>query len=91
MAFLNETGVTVLADEVKTYVGNTAVAKETGKGLSTNDYTTDEKTKLAGIATGANKTIVDGSLSSTSTNPVQNKVIHTEFGKNLIKMVILKI
>ena len=31
------------------------VQKETGKGLPTNDYTTDEKTKLAGIADGANK------------------------------------
>ena len=31
------------------------VQKETGKGLSTNDYTTADKTKLAGIATGANK------------------------------------
>lgn len=31
------------------------VQKETGKGLSTNDYTTAEKTKLAGIAEGANK------------------------------------
>lgn len=30
------------------------VSKESGKGLSTNDYTTTEKTKLAGIATGAN-------------------------------------
>ena len=29
------------------------VDKETGKGLSTNDYTTAEKSKLAGIATGA--------------------------------------
>ena len=29
------------------------VAKETGKGLSTNDYTTAEKQKLAGIAEGA--------------------------------------
>lgn len=29
------------------------VDKETGKGLSTNDYTTTEKDKLAGIATGA--------------------------------------
>ena len=28
--------------------------KETGKGLSTNDYTDAEKTKLAGIETGAN-------------------------------------
>lgn len=30
------------------------VAKEEGKGLSTNDYTTEEKTKLEGIAEGAN-------------------------------------
>ena len=36
-----------------------------------------DKTKLNGIATGANKTTVDSSLSSTSTNPVQNKVINT--------------
>lgn len=31
------------------------VDKVEGKGLSTNDYTTAEKTKLAGIADGANK------------------------------------
>lgn len=37
----------------------------------------DDKSKLDGIATGANKTVVDSSLSSTSTNPVQNKVINT--------------
>lgn len=35
-----------------------------------------DKTKLNGIASGANKTTVDSSLSSTSTNPVQNKVIN---------------
>lgn len=53
------------------------VDKVSGKGLSTNDYTTTEKNKLAGIAEGANKTIVDSALSSTSTNPVQNKVVNT--------------
>ena len=36
-----------------------------------------DKTKLDGIATGANKTVVDSALSSTSTNPVQNKVINS--------------
>ncbi|MCI5605584.1 MAG: right-handed parallel beta-helix repeat-containing protein, partial [Clostridia bacterium] len=36
-----------------------------------------DKTKLNGIATGANKTTVDTALSSTSTNPVQNKVVQT--------------
>ena len=39
--------------------------------------TADERTKLSGIATGANKTTVDAALSSSSTNPVQNKVINT--------------
>lgn len=34
-------------------------------------------TKLNGIATGANKTTVDSSLSSSSTNPVQNKVVNS--------------
>lgn len=34
-------------------------------------------TKLNGIAEGANKTTVDTSMSSTSTNPVQNKVVQT--------------
>lgn len=33
--------------------GISAVEQETGKGLSTNDYTTTEKNKLAGIAAGA--------------------------------------
>ena len=35
-----------------------------------------DKTKLNGIAAGATKTTVDSALSSTSTNPVQNKVIY---------------
>lgn len=36
-----------------------------------------DKKKLDGIAAEANKTIVDTTMSSTSTNPVQNKVINT--------------
>lgn len=42
-----------------------------------NTLTDSEKTKLSGIATEANKTVVDSALSSTSTNPVQNKVINS--------------
>lgn len=53
------------------------VSTENGKGLSTNDYTTTEKNKLAGIESQANKTVVDDSLSASSENPVQNKVINT--------------
>ena len=51
------------------------VAKETGKGLSTNDFSNTYKTKLDGIEEGANKTVVDSALNTESTNPVQNKVI----------------
>ena len=54
------------------------VDKVTGKGLSTNDYTTTEKDKLAAIEDGANKTVVDTALNSTSINPVQNRVINTK-------------
>lgn len=36
------------------FVPSDKVDKVTGKQLSTNDYTTTEKNKLAGIATGAN-------------------------------------
>ena len=52
------------------------VDKVAGKGLSTEDYTTVEKTKLSGIEAEANKTVVDAELSPTSTNPVQNKAVY---------------
>lgn len=56
-------------------LGSTAVQPVSGKGLSTNDYTTAEKEKLAAIEAQANKTVVDDTLSDSSTNPVQNKVV----------------
>ena len=53
------------------------VDKVTGKGLSTEDFTTAFKDKLDGIESEANKTVVDSALSSTSENPLQNKAINT--------------
>lgn len=50
--------------------GNKAVLDAT-----TASFTTALLEKLNGIASGANKTIVDTTMSSTSTNPVQGKVI----------------
>lgn len=38
---------------IKTWIEGKFVEQESGKGLSTNDYTTTEKNKLAGIADGA--------------------------------------
>lgn len=36
----------------------------------------EQYTKLKGIASGANKTTVDAALSSSSANPVQNKIVY---------------
>jgi len=46
---------------------NSKVDKVTGMGLSTNDYTTAEKTKLAGIATGAQVNTITGVKGSAET------------------------
>lgn len=43
----------VMSQKAVTDVLEDKVDKVSGKGLSTNDYTTDEKNKLAGIAVGA--------------------------------------
>lgn len=42
-----------------------------------NCYVYEHEKKLENIDDGANKTVVDSSLSSSSTNPVQNKVVNS--------------
>lgn len=63
--------------QISTFVGDTPVSTQianavsdkvtqvSGKGLSTNDYTTAEKNKLAGIASGANAYTLPTASSST--------------------------
>lgn len=65
--FLDQNGLLYFWQQIKAKL-DAKVDKETGKGLSTNDYTTAEKEKLAGIAEGANKTVVNNTLTSTSTS-----------------------
>ena len=70
-------------DEIETSISGKANATHThtlddiSETAAKKIMTADERTKLSGIATGANKTTVDATLSSSSTNPVQNKVINT--------------
>lgn len=56
---LNGTGLAYFWSKIKALLNN-KVDKVSGKGLSTNDYTTAEKTKLAGIAAGAQVNAVTG-------------------------------
>jgi hypothetical protein len=53
--------------DVNTALGN-KVDKVNGKGLSTNDYTTAEKNKLAAIEAQANKTTISTSVPATPTH-----------------------
>ena len=62
------------------------VLKESGKGLSTNDYTTTEKNKLAGIEEGATKTVIDSALNTGSANPVQNAVVTAAINNKVDKV-----
>lgn len=52
--FAGETTIIYLISKIKSLL-NSKVDAVSGKGLSSNDYTTAEKNKLAGIAEGANK------------------------------------
>lgn len=61
----------VVIAESLTDLDTRKVDKEDGKGLSSNDYTTEEKTKLAGIESGAQKntvTSVAGKTGAVSLN-----------------------
>ena len=50
--YLDKTGTLYVVGKLKELIAG-KVDKADGKGLSTNDYTTDEKNKLEGIAAGA--------------------------------------
>lgn len=67
-SFLNLTGLRYYHDKLKSLFAKKSdvdtalsdkVDKETGKGLSTNDYTTTEKNKLRDIATGAQVNVIE--------------------------------
>lgn len=49
-----------------------------GKGLSTEDYTTAEKTKLSGIASEANKTVVVQTTGSSTTDVMSQGSVTTQ-------------
>lgn len=67
--------------EIKSDIGADAVVTTSSDGL----MSASDKSKLDGIALEATKTIIDTSLSGTSTNPVQNKVVKTALDKKFNK------
>lgn len=56
--YLDKSGLTLLISKIKTALG-CKVDAVSGKGLSTNDYTSAEKQKLSGIASGAQANVIE--------------------------------
>lgn len=70
--FLDETGLDKLIQLIKSALGN-KVDTVSGKGLSTNDYTTTEKEKLAGIDTGAEENVIESISVNGTAQTITNK------------------
>ncbi len=98
--FLNKDGLSYLWRRIK----DNFVAKETGKGLSSNDFTDEEKQKLAGLDAGgilATNTVFhsDGSIVETSTDgmtvtttfPTANTIqeVYRKDGKTTTKLITI--
>ena len=71
--YLDKTGLALVWEKIKNALSN-KVDKVDGKGLSTNDYTSDEKTKLANIAAGAQVNVLEGIQKNGTNVTITNKI-----------------
>lgn len=74
--YLDKAGATLLVQKTKAELAKKVDAVD-GKVLSTNDYTTAEKNKLAGIASGAQvNTITTVKVNGTALTPDASKAVN---------------
>lgn len=81
---VNQSITTAISDfevKIKLFISQTYQPKESGKGLSANDYTTTEKKKLAGLPTG---TQITQNLAS-KVDKVEGKQLSTEDFTTVLK------
>lgn len=77
--YLDSEGVKYLAQKIYTRMDNAdgnKVDKVTGKGLSTNDYTTTEKNKLSGIANNAQVNVIETIKVNGTAQTVASKAVN---------------
>lgn len=70
--YLDENGLLYFWQNLKSLLGG-KVDKETGKGLSSNDYTTADLTKLSGIEAGAEVNIIESILVNGNAATISSK------------------
>lgn len=72
--YLDKSGLTLLISKIKAALGG-KVDVVSGKGLSTNDYTSAEKQKLSGIASGAQVNVIESvKVNGTKVEPSSKAV-----------------
>ena len=88
-----DAGTTYLSkeDAASTYLtkadaGNTYVAKETGKGLSEANFTATEKTKLSGIAEGAQVNVIESVSVDGTALPITAKGVNIDLSGKVDKV-----
>lgn len=72
--YLDKSGLALLISKIKSALGG-KVDVVSGKGLSTNDYTSAEKQKLSGIASGAQVNVIESvKVNGTALTPSSKAV-----------------
>ena len=71
--YLDKTGLALVWEKSKNALSG-KVDKVDGKGLSSNDYTSTEKTKLANVASGAQVNVLEGIQKNGDTVQIVNKI-----------------
>ena len=71
--YLDKTGLALVWEKIKNGLSG-KVDKVDGKGLSSNDYTSTEKTKLANVASGAQVNVLEGIQKNGDTVQIVNKI-----------------
>ncbi len=73
-SFLSENGLTYFWSQIKNLLAG-KVDKETGKGLSTNDYSTTEKDKLNNIQANAQVNAIEAIKVNGTVQAIENKTV----------------
>ena len=77
--------------KIKAWGEGKFVAKETGKGLSTNDYTNADKTKLNGVATGAQANKIETvKVNGKALTPDSSKAVNVDLTAYAISADVTK-
>ena len=79
MSFVTDSILKTALGKIKAWGEGKFVAQESGKGLSTNDYTTAEKTKLNGVSAGAQVNKIESvKVNGAALTPDSSKAVNVD-------------